>query len=170
MAKGPSGQGHSGVTGDQIATYAETWVGRIHYTWGGNTLPNVDCSGFVTACLKFFQLKVPPLRPVVVSYLRYGTKVATPQRGDLCIWAGLGTSGHIGFASSPTHFVSALNPSLGCRIEPIQGSGPAGAPLSFRRISGAGGVPGSSGTGCPIQAATAGLILIGGHRLWRTMR
>lgn len=162
------------VSGPAIAAEAESWVGRINYTWGGNTLPNVDCSGAVTAWLKHFNIKVPIGRPVVMSYVTWPGAVTVsglPEPGDLVIFAGVGASGHIGIAVSGTEMVSALNPSMGCARTPIQGYGPAGAPLSYRRVIAAGNVPPGSPGGCAsAMAAMTGsaALMIGGYAWMRT--
>jgi len=115
--------------------------------------------------VKFGGPGAPPSEhgPVVTDYATWvdTTAVATPAAGDLCCWTGLGPDGHIGIALSATRMVSALNGTDGTVITPIQGTGPAGAPLTFRRLTGV--VPGmGAGSARAMQQATvnaAGLVL-----------
>jgi hypothetical protein len=140
------------VTGAAIAADALRYTGK-GYVYGGNASRsgNWDCSSFVSYVLGHdLKMGLPGGRwgdpgfppnahgPVVLDYARWPatTLVATPQAGDLCIWAGAGPDGHIGIATSATSMVSALNPSEGTRRTPILGTGPSSAPLTFRRITG----------------------------------
>ena len=162
----PSGS----ISGSAIAGDALKYVGRP-YVYGGSPGPSGtngwDCSSFVNWVLGHdFNLKLPGSvkpgysgtshGPVVVGYSTWtgAQTVLQPQAGDLCIWVGLGVSGHIGIATSPQKMVSALNPGLGTLQTPIQGTGPAGAPLVFRHITATGNALSSLGGCVPV----AGLI------------
>jgi peptidoglycan DL-endopeptidase CwlO len=142
-----------GGTGAGIAADALQYVG-VPYRYSGANPSGWDCSGFVNWVLGHdLQMVLPGSvkpgfngkmhGPVVVSYSTWGkaTTVKTPEANDLCIWVGLGPAGHIGIATSNTHMISALNPALGTIETPIQGQGPAGAPLIFRRVTGSVGSP-----------------------------
>ena len=145
------------------------------YIYGGTAAEpgDWDCSSFVSYVLGHdLRLALPGGRwggpgmppavhgPVVEDYAVWtgATTVGTPAAGDLCIWVGEGPDGHIGIATSGTSMVSALNPSDGVQVTPIVGTGPAGAPLIYRRVTGLGGganlpaVVGSTGTGAPVAA------------------
>lgn len=175
---GSGGGGNAPVSGTAIVQAALRYEGHP-YVWGG-----WDCSGMVNHVLghdlgitlpggiKNFQ-GPPPHGPVVAQYAVWNgatTVSGPPSPGDLCVWAGVGASGHIGIAISGTEMISALNPSLGTRKSGIQGSGPAGAPLSFRRVNAAGSPGGlAPGLGCTPQAAMAATLLIGGSKLWTTL-
>jgi hypothetical protein len=150
--------GSPSLTGAAIAADALRYTGKGYVYGGSASRPgNWDCSSFVSYVLghdlrlalpggKWGQRGFPPNAhgPVVLDYAHWpgSAPVSTPQAGDLCIWAGAGPNGHIGIATSPTSMVSALNPSDGTRQTPILGTGPSGAPLTFRRVLGVAAGPG----------------------------
>jgi cell wall-associated NlpC family hydrolase len=77
--------------------------------------------------------------PVVLDYATWNgasTHGGNPNRGDLCVWAGIGASGHIGIALADNQMISALNHVQGTVVTPIQGYGPAGVSVIFRTING----------------------------------
>jgi hypothetical protein len=140
------------INGDRIAADAARYIG-VGYTYGGpGSRPgDWDCSSFVSYVLghdlglslpggRWGQAGFPPSAhgPVVLSYASWSgaTTVTTPQAGDLCVWAGAGPNGHIGIAQSATTMVSALNSQAGTIKSQITGYGPAGVPLTYRRING----------------------------------
>jgi cell wall-associated NlpC family hydrolase len=53
--------GHGGgASGNAIADYAASFIGRIPYVWGGTQVPGgADCSGFVQAVLGHFGIQAP---------------------------------------------------------------------------------------------------------------
>jgi hypothetical protein len=143
--------------GGLIASDAMQYQGQVPYVYGGANPSGWDCSGFVNWVLGHdLQMKLPGATkagfagtshgPVVVNYASWtgAATIASPEAGDLCIWVGVGTGGHIGIAQSPTTMISALNPALGTIVTPIIGAGPTGAPLIYRRI----GQSGSLNVGC----------------------
>ena len=140
------------VTGGRIAQDAGRWIGR-GYVYGGpaSSPGDWDCSSFVSYVLghdlgmglpggQWGAPGMPPAAhgPVVTSYATWGgaRTVGRPAAGDLCIWVGSGPGGHIGIAVSDSEMVSALNPTDGTQRTPIAGTGPAGAPLIYRRLTG----------------------------------
>jgi hypothetical protein len=164
------------VTGDQIATAALRYRGHP-YSYGV-----WDCSGFANHVLGQdlgFTLPgglrgyrgPPPHGPVVDDYQGWGQAVSSPARGDLVLFLGLGPNGHMGFVLGPDQMVSALDPALGTTVTPIRGYGPPGAPIVYRRATGAapgapaGGGPGASapGAGQPgtLQAAGMAVLVVG---------
>jgi NlpC/P60 family len=170
------------ITGAAIAADALRYTGQ-GYVYGGNAARpgNWDCSSFVSYVLgrdlrlalpggKWGQPGFPPGShgPVVLDYARWpgSVPVSTPQAGDLCIWAGAGPNGHIGIAISPVSMVSALNPSAGTRRTPILGTGPAGAPLTFRRVAGVAAgpaivtTPAAGGGGAAPRLIVAALVAL----------
>jgi hypothetical protein len=170
------------VTGQAIATDAERYIGD-GYVYGGDASKpgDWDCSSFVSYVLghdlglalpggRYGGPGMPPNAhgPVVTSYASWpgASAVGVPSAGDLCCWVGSGTSGHIGIAISSSEMVSALNPDVGVQRTPIVGTGPAGSPLVYRRVSGvpAGGAAflnavGQSG-GLPSPAAGAAALIL----------
>lgn len=172
------------VTGARIARAAERYEGQ-GYVYGGNASSpgDWDCSSFVSYVLghdlgmalpggRWGAAGFPPGAhgPVVATYATWtgAQTVGTPAAGDLCIWVGLGPDGHIGIAVSGDEMVSALNPSAGVARTPIIGTGPAGAPLIYRRVTGlaAGGtdlvpVTAAGGHGDPTAAIVAAVVVAG---------
>lgn len=134
-----------------------------------------DCSGFVNHVLGQrlgFVLPggirrykgPPPHGPVVWDYWTWqgATTITGPPRpGDLCIWPGEGPNGHIGFAVSGTHMISALDPQYGTLVTPIANNGPPGVTVRFRSIHGAGDyVPAGVGKGLRGQLAATGNAML----------
>lgn len=158
------------VTGDQIASDALRYRGHP-YTFGG-----WDCSSFVNHVLgQDLGLALPgglrgyrgppPHGPVVLDYAGWGTPVTVPARGDLAVWPGPGANGHIGIVLGPDQMISALDPAQGTAVTPIQGYGPPGVSVIFRRASGAsagtpGGVPAAPGAPAGGLAAAALAVLL----------
>jgi cell wall-associated NlpC family hydrolase len=128
-------------TGADIAVYAKKYKG-VPYKWGG-WLPSTgwDCSGFVKFVLGgHFGLILPggvkysanSHGPVAAQY-KVWTKATTiptsqTEAGDLCCWLT-----HIGIAVDSHEMISALSPKYGTAVTSIKG--PAGEPLSVRRIN-----------------------------------
>lgn len=160
------------ISGDQIAADALRYRGHpyVYGVW--------DCSGFVNHVLgsdlgiplpggiRGFR-GPPPHGPAVDDYLSWGLPVTSPARGDLVLFAGLGPNGHIGIVLGPNQMISALDPAQGTIVTPIQGYGPPGAPISYRRAVGTTkgtGAPGAapaapSGPGAAQSAGTAVLVV-----------
>ena len=149
------------LLGRTIVAAAMRYVGRWTYVFGGTPAPpgklEGDCSDFVTLVLGYeLHLMTPggmwgapdmppnAHGPVVSDYISWSgaTTVSTPQVGDLVCY---GPNEHIGFAIDADNFVSALNPQLGVRVEPIRGGAPGD--IIYRRITGVAGagLPGPVG-------------------------
>jgi cell wall-associated NlpC family hydrolase len=160
------------VNSGDIASDAMKYVGVNYKPGGGTQNPGVgwDCSGFVNWVLGHDLNMTLPMQlkpgftgashgPVVTNYATWSKAITIPasavEAGDLCIWVGVGNNGHIGIAQSPHTMISALNPALGTIVTPINGQGPAGAPLIHRRVNGTG----SPLTGCAPGAKTAATLI-----------
>jgi cell wall-associated NlpC family hydrolase len=145
------------VTGDQVAAAALRYQGAGYIYGGPAARPgDWDCSSFVSYVLghdlglalpggKFGAPGFPPNAhgPVVEDYAKWNgaVTVGAPARGDLVCYVGAGVNGHIGFAIGPNsdgvpEMVSALDSRDGTKVTPIQGEGPPGAPIVYRRILG----------------------------------
>src|ERR1700728_614749 len=154
------------VTGAQIAAAAEKYAGA-GYVYGGNasSVGGWDCSSFVSYVLghdlgmalpggRWGQPGFPPNAhvPVVTSYAAWSGAVPTtdPQPGDLVLWVGEGTGGHIGFVTGPDKMCSALDSAQGRVDTPIVGYGPTGITQVYRHLTEAAGSaapPGGGGKG-----------------------
>jgi cell wall-associated NlpC family hydrolase len=160
-----------------IASTAMRYQGAP-YKWGGWLPTGWDCSGFVGYVLGHdLGLGLPPghtpwnpdAHPAMsMQYKAWKAgsfKVKSPVAGDLCCWFS-----HVGIAISPTRMISALDPSQGTLVTPIQGYGPVGEPLSYRRVadvSAASPVAAGSAAGAGCVASLALLPLLPLVHLWR---
>jgi cell wall-associated NlpC family hydrolase len=179
------GTSNSVPSGTEIAGDIRRYIG-VPYVWGGpsiltGTAPKKggnptgwDCSGCVNWVLGHdFGMKLPGQLtkgfngqmhgPPSIAYATWSkaTPVSKPQAGDLCIWISSGIHHHIGIATGPTKMISALNPGMGTLETPIQGYGPLGTTLVFRRVTGVGSLLATSAinSGClPGSALITALI------------
>ena len=143
------------------------------YVFGGVPADGIgswDCSSFVNWVLgNDLGMGIPGYPagsyhgqvhgPVVLDYATWSgasTHSGNPSPGDLCVWPGIGPTGHIGIATGNTQMISALNHSKGTVQTPIQGYGPAGVAVIFRSVSG-NSSSGSSGGSSNLVGCT-GLI------------
>ncbi len=174
------------VPGPQLAADGKRYIGHVRYVSGGapgagppGTASPCDCSSWLNKLLAVdFGMAIPghpagtwhgqDHGPVVFEYATWGGAVTLPagQRpaaGDLCVFNGIGNSAHIGIATGPAQMVSNLNPELGVQETGIEGNGPAGAPLTFRRLTGvAGTLPAAAAGGGAGTAARTGLAVLVG--------
>lgn len=153
-------------SGTAIASDALKYQGAGYVFGGvpGRGRGQWDCSSFVNWVVGHdLRMAIPGYAaggyqgqvhgPAVVAWASWKgattlPKGQAPQAGDLCVWNGIGASGHIGIALSATHMVSALDTKEGTVQTPIKGYGPVGAPFSYRRINGTGpGIQTTSVTG-----------------------
>ena len=140
------------------------------YVFGGvpaRGIGNWDCSSFVNWCAGAVgKMAIPGFAagaytgqshgPVVLDWATWTgatTIPGPPANSDLCIWPGLGASGHMGIAVDGQHMISALNHSKGTLFSPIAGFGPMGIPVMYRRINGS-----ASGGGISLPTGCANLI------------
>lgn len=170
------------TSGAAIADAALRYKGETYVYGGTGARPgDWDCSSFVTYVLGHdLGLAVPggswaavtgrgtQHGPVVTSYATWGGAATIPAgqaaEGDLVLFVGLGTGGHMGIVLGPDKMVSALDTSQGTLVSPVNGYGPAGAPIIYRRLKNAAAgpipqAPGVAGTGWGglLIAAAAGL-------------
>jgi len=167
------------ASGAAIARDGLTYAGN-GYVFGGvaDRPGNWDCSSFVSYVLghdfgmilpgggRYGDPAYPPHYhgPVVVSYAGWAGAVALqpgqrPSAGDLCIWNGIGANGHIGIAVDGQTMISALNHASGTVHTPIDGYGPGGVQVEFRRITAAGQGPAGTPGATPGTGSTQDLIL-----------
>lgn len=158
------------LDGNALSSDALQYVGH-QYVFGG--APGIDgkgpwdCSSFMNWVLGHdFGLKLPgSLRagydgtshgPVVASYATWGNAVTvpSPQAGDLVLYL---PNVHIGMATSPTTFVSALNPGLGTLNGPIKGAAPGA--IMYRRVIGISTIS-NIASGCLPGTALIGMLYV----------
>lgn len=166
------------------------------YQFGGspaNGIGKWDCSSFLNWCAGHdLGMAIPGYAagtydgkshgPVVVDWATWtgATTIPSPSAGDLCVWPGIGPTGHIGIALGSGQMISALNTRDGTIQTPIQGYGPAGVPLIYRSIN-AGANSGTvltSAVGSKQLAqscaealiGTSGLIGLAGYAIYRSIR
>ena len=157
-------------SGAAIASAARQYAGQGYVYGGTGARPgDWDCSSFASYVLGHdLGIGLPGGTwaqvtaggtvhgPVVLSYATWGGAITVPAAsmaaGDLVVWPGLGTGGHMGIVQGYNQMVSALDSAQGTLISPVQGYGPAGVTPVFRRVTAAAtspvpGVPGVAGTG-----------------------
>ena len=98
-----------------ILRFTKMGVGGA-YVWGGTAFRAWDCSGFVQWIYRQVGIELPR-----VEQWRVGHLTATPQIGDLVVQnpAGPYNWGHVGIYAGNGMMYSALNPSAGTLLHPI---------------------------------------------------
>ncbi|WP_306878565.1 C40 family peptidase [Paenarthrobacter nicotinovorans] len=86
------------------------------YVWGGTAFKAWDCSGFVQWIYRQVGIELPR-----VEQWRVGIITDTPQIGDLVVQNPQGPYnwGHVGIYAGDGMMYSALNPSAGTLLHPI---------------------------------------------------
>ncbi|WP_157407539.1 C40 family peptidase [Arthrobacter sp. ZBG10] len=86
------------------------------YVWGGTAFKAWDCSGFVQWIYRQAGIDLPR-----VEQWRVGRMTDTPQIGDLVVQNPQGPYnwGHVGIYAGDGMMYSALNPSVGTLLHPI---------------------------------------------------
>ena len=87
------------------------------YIWGGTAFKAWDCSGFVQWIYRQVGIELPR-----VEQWRVGRMTDTPQIGDLVVQNPQGPYiwGHVGIYAGNGMMYSALNPSAGTLLHPIE--------------------------------------------------
>lgn len=97
---------------DRIVATAKTGLGGT-YVWGGKTFKSWDCSGFVSWVYAQHGIKLTPYTFAMKNELK---PTATPQPGDIVFQNGYN---HVGIYLGDGKMISALNPSNGTLIHPV---------------------------------------------------
>lgn len=95
-----------------IVETAKTGIGGT-YIWGGKTFKAWDCSGYVSWVLAQHGIKTTAYTFAMKDELR---PTSTPEPGDIVFQGGYN---HVGIYLGDGMMVSALNPSEGTRIHPV---------------------------------------------------
>ncbi|MCP1413577.1 C40 family peptidase [Paenarthrobacter sp. A20] len=98
-----------------ILRFTQAGVGGS-YVWGGTAFKAWDCSGFVQWIYRQVGIELPR-----VEQWRVGRMTDTPQIGDLVVQNPQGPYnwGHVGIYAGDGMMYSALNPSAGTLLHPI---------------------------------------------------
>ncbi len=109
-----SAEGLSQIRQD-ILRFTQAGLGGA-YVWGGTAFKAWDCSGFVQWIYRQAGMELPR-----VEQWRVGTMTDHPQIGDLVVQNPQGTFnwGHVGIYAGDGMMYSALNPSAGTLLHPI---------------------------------------------------
>ncbi|MFJ4228413.1 C40 family peptidase [Paenarthrobacter nicotinovorans] len=109
-----SAEGLSQIRQD-ILRFTKMGVGGA-YVWGGTAFKAWDCSGFVQWIYRQVGIELPR-----VEQWRVGRMTGSPQIGDLVVQNPQGPLnwGHVGIYAGNGMMYSALNPSAGTLIHPI---------------------------------------------------
>ncbi|MEW9870672.1 C40 family peptidase [Arthrobacter sp. HS15c] len=86
------------------------------YVWGGTAFKAWDCSGYVQWIYRQAGIELPR-----VEQWRVGTRINNPQPGDLVVQNPQGPDnwGHVGIYAGEGMMYSALNPSAGTLLHPV---------------------------------------------------
>lgn len=142
------GGGGLGANGSAIVKYAESFIGKLPYVWGGTSLSTgADCSGFVQSVYKHFGIDAPRTSEQQWDWVKKGS----PTPGGLAFFAGSdGTAsspGHVGIVIDSKHMVDEYTTGTDAMINSIQGSSGA--------ISGYGTPPGGLAAGAASGGSTS---------------
>lgn len=110
--------------GNAIIQYAESFIGKVPYKWGGITPRGWDCSGFVDWVYEHFGINPPRTSEQMWQWVK---RTTSPVAGGLVFMAGadgtVANPGHVGITISPSQMVNAFGTGFGTIISPIAGSG-----------------------------------------------
>jgi NlpC/P60 family/Transglycosylase SLT domain len=129
-----------GASGSAIVKYAESFIGKVPYVWGGDTPAGWDCSGFVKWVYDHFGFAPPRTSEEQFDWVQRGSG---PVPGGLAFFAGAdGTQanpGHVGIVVNRNTMVDAYGTGFGTRFNSITGS--SGAISGYGVPKGGVGIP-----------------------------
>lgn len=148
------------ISGADIATYAQKFLG-LRYVWGGTSLTSgADCSGFVQQIMAHFGISIPR-----VTYDQIGVGQAVDQQnlqaGDLIFFnfnpGGGGRQGpdHVGMYIGNGKFIEEPRPGEGARISDLNTGYYQRAFVGGRRMGGIQGGGQLDASGSPIGQSSA---------------
>lgn len=154
MSAGSGGGLGGNATGQSIVKYAESFIGKVPYLFGGTTTAGWDCSAFVDHVYEHFGFHPPRSSE---SQFGWAQRVPDPVLGGLAFFTGSPQDpppGHVGIVTGSNQMVDAFGTGFGTRLNAIRGS--SGTVMGF-------GVPPGGGllsAGGPGGTATPGLITV----------
>jgi cell wall-associated NlpC family hydrolase len=101
-------------SGSAAVSFAEQFVGKVPYVYGGSTTSGWDCSGFTAYVYAKFGVSLPHYSGAQASAGRAVASLAQAKPGDL-----IANSQHTGIYIGNGMVVNALNPSKGTTNTPI---------------------------------------------------
>ncbi len=106
------------VTGQKIADYAASWVGKTPYVWGGTNLnTGVDCSGFVCSVYSEFGYNLWPSR-IDLDTVGRNVPLSEAKPGDIVVYPG-----HVAIYAGNGMVTHALNENYGILTTDISWGG-----------------------------------------------
>ncbi|WP_296666392.1 C40 family peptidase [Demequina sp.] len=111
----PSASVQAAIAGSAVIAEAAKYVG-VPYVSGGSTPAGFDCSGFVSYVYGQLGVSLPRSSS---AYWSLGTRVSSPQPGDLIL-----TSGHIGIYAGKNLQIDAPRPGKTIQFRAIWQSNP----------------------------------------------
>jgi len=118
-------------SGSAIAEFAQSFVGKVPYVWGGTSPSGWDCSGMVEYVYNHFHLYPPRTSQDQWNWVN---RKKGPTTGGLAFFVGSGDGGsvsapgHVGIVISPSQMVNAEAPGLGTQVAGLGGAVGFGTP------------------------------------------
>lgn len=160
MGGGSTGGLGGSATGQQIVRFAESFIGKVPYVYGGTGTSGWDCSSFVDYVYEHYGFHPP--RTSEEQY-RWVQRTPSPVLGGLAFFTGSPQDpppGHVGIVTGTNQMVDAYGTGFGTRLNSIQGS--SGAVMGFGVPPGGGLLAvGSSGGGVTPDLLTIARYLTG---------
>ena len=118
-------------TGEEIARYANEFVGKLPYVWGGTSLQlGADCSGFIQSVYAAFGISIPRLAQDQGSSGQAVEDMSQAKPGDVVYY---GSGPHVGIYIGDGKVVQCAGNSSNTASNP--GTGPTISPVDYMPIT-----------------------------------